>query len=91
MSYTVNGTSCDYVSLANYNSSSAGTLGNPTYMHATDVVGHYVVPNYSAIGYNALTHGGATPSCSGYFNIASAYGANAGNCNTQYMNSSCNQ
>jgi len=91
MSYTVNGTSCDYVSLANYNSSSAGTLGNPTYMHATDVVGHYVVPNYGSIGYNALSHGNTTPSCSGYFNITSAYGANAGDCNTQYINSSCNQ
>ena len=90
MSYTVNGTSCDYVSLENYNSSSAGTLGNPTYMNATDVVGHYVVPSYSAIGYNALTHGSNMPSCSGYFNISSAYGANAANCGTQYINSSCN-
>jgi hypothetical protein len=91
MSYTVNGPSCDYVSLSKYNSSSAGTLGNPTYMKASDVVGHYVVPNYSSIGYNALTHGNTSPSCSGYFSINSAYGPNAANCNTQYMNSPCNQ
>jgi len=91
MSHTSNGNSCDYVSLSKYNSSSAGTLGNPTYMNASDVAGHYVVPSYSAIGYNALTHGATSPSCSGYFNITGAYGANASKCNTQYMNSPCNQ
>jgi hypothetical protein len=92
MSDTVNGSSCSYTNLQNYNSSTAGSLGHPAErsVRATTVSGNYVVPNYSAIGYNALTHG-EQGSCSGYFNITSAYGANANNCNTQYSNSPCNQ
>ena len=90
MSDTVNGASCSYVSLANYNSSAPGSLGSPA-VPTNTVSGVYVVPNYSAIGYNALTHDSSSPSCSGYFNIASAYGAGASQCNTQYHQSPCNQ
>ena len=89
MSDTVHGNSCSYTSLSNYNSSSPGTLGAPAYKAST-VVGSYVVPNYSAIGYGALTHDVA-PSCSGYFNITNAYGANAANCGTTYGISPCNK
>jgi len=88
---TVNGPSCSYVSLANYN----GVQRNPQsvgmpYVPATTVSGVNIVPNYDTIGYNALTHGDA-PSCAGYFSIEGAYGSNAANCNTQYMQRLCNQ
>ncbi len=43
---------------------------------------NYIVPQFHAITYDALTHGLA-PTV-GYFNITSAYGSGAGNCNTQY-------
>ena len=90
MSDTVHGASCSYVNLSNYNSTSAGTLGSPA-VPPTTVSGHYVVPNYSAIGYGALTHDSSMPSCSGYFNIQNAYGANAAQCDTQYSQRPCNQ
>ena len=90
MSESVKGSSCSYVSLSNYNSSSPGTLGSPEANRNT-VTGSYVVPNYSAIGYGALTHDASTPSCSGYFSVTSAYGEGANNCQTQYSNVPCNQ
>jgi len=89
MSETVKGSSCSYVSLSNYNSSSAGTLGSPA-ANPNTVTGTYVVPNYAAIGYGALTHDASSPSCSGYFDIQTAYGANANACDTQYSSSKCN-
>lgn len=49
--------------------------------------GVYIVPQFAAISYDSLTS--AVPSCSGYSNIDSAYGAGAGNCNTQYTTSLC--
>ena len=91
MSDTVNGNSCSYVNLSNYNSSSAGTMGHPDSGSRSTVTGSYVVPNYGAIGYSALTHDSSVPSCSGYFNITSAYGQNADTCNTTYSMSPCNQ
>lgn len=56
----------------------------------TTVAGYYVVPNYSAPGYDTLTHG--APTCGGggpYFSIGKAYGYGAANCNTQYVGSIC--
>jgi hypothetical protein len=88
MADTVNYSSCAYTTLNNYNSSAAGTLGQPA-VPATTTSGHYIVPNYSAIGYSALTHDTNSPSCSGYFNITNAYGASANNCDTQYSQSPC--
>ena len=92
-SNTVNGPSCSYVSLANYNgvppANDRGGMGAP-HVPATTVSGLYVVPEYGTIGYSALTHGEA-PSCAGYFNIESAYGKGAANCNTQYMQRMCNR
>ena len=90
MSDTVHNSSCSYVNLQNYNSQAAGTLGKPAVSrNASAVSGYYVVPNYSAIGYNALTHGQQQPSCSGYFDITSAYGAGASQCDQQYSNRTC--
>ena len=90
MSDTVHNSSCSYVNLQNYNSQYAGTLGKPSVGAAARAVsGYYVVPSYSAIGYNALTHGQEQPSCNGYFNITSAYGAGANDCDQQYGNRSC--
>jgi hypothetical protein len=88
MSDTVHGSSCSYTNLQNYNSSAAGTLGKPA-VPPTTVSGSYVVPNYSAIGYNALTHDAKGPSCTGYFDITTAYGAGAANCDTQYSSRAC--
>ena len=88
-SNTVNGASCSYTNLANYNASAPGTLGQPA-VPASTVIGMQVVPNYAAPGYDTLTHGGAAPSCSGYFTVQSAYGPNAAECNTQYYNRPCN-
>jgi hypothetical protein len=88
MSNTVQGLSCSYVNLSNYNSTSEGSLGSPP-LRAATVSGSYVVPNYAPIRYDALSHGDTQPSCSGYFNIKGAYGANAADCNTEYMTSDC--
>jgi len=79
--------SCSYTNLSNYNVKSPGTLGTPA-VPPSVVSGYYVVPQYGSIGYDALTHG-TGPSCTGYFNITDGYGPNAGNCNTQYMQSPC--
>ena len=88
---TVNGPACAYVSLSNYNGvqRNARSVGMP-YVPATTVSGVQVIPEYSTIGYNALTHGD-NPSCAGYFSIVGAYGKGAENCNTQYMQRMCNQ
>jgi hypothetical protein len=90
MSESVKGSNCSYVSLSNYNSSAPGMLGSPV-QNANTVTGSYVVPNYSAIGYGALTHDASTPSCSGYFSVTNAYGADANTCSTQFNNLPCDQ
>ena len=88
MSYTVHGASCSYANLSTYNSSSDGTLSSPAF-RASANRDSYVIPQYGAVGYNTLTHENSDPSCAGYFNIQSAYGANADDCNTQYGNTDC--
>lgn len=87
----VNSPACCYASLAGYNGAARNprNMGMP-YVPPTTVAGSYVVPAFGTIGYNALTHGD-TPSCAGYFDITSAYGKGAENCNTQYMQRMCNQ
>ena len=45
----------------------------------------YTVPEYRAITTDALTHGGKSNGCGGYFNIMDAYGDDAGNCNVSYI------
>ena len=83
--------SCQYSTLGTYNGTSF--LGNSPPVPATTVSGIYVVPNYSSIGYNALTtpFGNYPPSCSGFRGIISAYGPHASTCNQQYSVRPCNQ
>ena len=85
--HTSNG-ACNFATLSTYNQ-----LGNPAMISNPSIplttgVGYTVVPAYSAIGYDALTHGGHG-SCSGFFNITQAYGSNANNCQTQYIKRLC--
>ena len=85
---SVNGAYSSYVSLGDYNGVRRGGIGHPQ-VSATTVTGTYIVPEYGAIGYNALTFGG--PTHAGYPDITAAYGKSASNCNTQYMSRLCNQ
>jgi hypothetical protein len=79
------GKACTYTNLSNYNSGSTG-MSPP--VPRTTVSGKYIVPAYSAAGYNTLLHNSG-PGCSGYFNIKSAYGKNAGSCSTKYVQRLC--
>ena len=83
----VGASACAYATLSHYNNGSQGLSHIPQIRG--QVNGVYVVPNYSVPGYDALTHN-APPSCSGFFNITSAYGQGANNCNTQYVKKLCN-
>ncbi len=76
------GAPCSYTTLCNYSDSSFGP-GKPR-----PVGGVYVVPTYSAPGYDTLNHNGQG-GCGSYFNINSAYGADAGQCNQAYTTSLC--
>ena len=50
-----------------------------------DYLPHYNVLNQAPINTNALTYGG-TAACAGYPNIMAAYGSEAGNCVSNYIN-----
>ncbi len=80
------GSGYNYAQLGAYN---LGFRGIRPPVPLTSVSGYYVVPAYSAPGYDTLTHG--PPGCNGgnYFNIGQAYGQGAGNCNTKYTGSIC--
>jgi hypothetical protein len=85
------GAGCNYAQLGAYN---LGFRGIRPPVPLTAVSGYYVVPAYSAPGYDTLTHGAAGCGCGSssggnYFNIGQAYGSGAGNCNTKYMGSIC--
>ena len=80
---TSGGAPCSYRSLCGYNQGGAMA---PVPQGA--VVGKYIVPQYNAIGYDALTHG-AGGNCGGYFNINSAYGGGSGKCNQGYVTKLC--
>ena len=82
--------SCSYVSLSGYNGRGKNSMGSP-HVPPTNVTGVYVVPSYGMIGYDALSHGSAGPSCAGYFSITDAYGKGAENCNTQFVQRLANQ
>lgn len=88
---------CEYTTLRNYNNVQCGTLSPPGRVEQpmSHTPGHYVVPNYKPIGYDALTHGhmsngNCNDSAAGFFNITQAYGSGAENCNQQYHQSRCN-
>ena len=74
---------CSYATLCAYNS---GGQMAPMPSNARNVSGSYIVPSYSAPGYDTLSRSG---SCAGYYNINSAYGQNSGTCNQQYLSSLC--
>lgn len=82
---------CNYARLGAY---AAGFRGIRPPVPMTTVAGYYVVPSYSAPGYDTLTHGPPEYGCNGnsggpYFSIGKAYGYGAENCSTQYMGSIC--
>ena len=81
---------CNY-SRVNAYTSSFGGIQPPVPM--TTTTGYYVVPNYSAPGYDTLTHGASEGGCgeaaNGYFQIGRAYGYGANNCSTTYSASLC--
>jgi len=78
---SVNSSPCAYTQLGSY-------LGSNSPHHAP-VSGTYLVPQWGAIGYDALTHGGTAGSCNSYFNINHAYGNGSGNCHTKYTRRLC--
>ena len=80
------GAGCNYAQLGAYN---LGFRGIRPPVPLTSVSGYYVVPAYSAPGYDTLTHGGG--SGGNYFSIGQAYGQGSGSgfCNTKYMGSIC--
>jgi hypothetical protein len=80
------GAGYNYAQLGSYN---LGFKGIHPPVPLTSVSGYYVVPAYSAPGYDTLTHGPPGSSGGNYFSIGKAYGSDAGNCNTQYMGSIC--
>ena len=49
---------------------------------SANYVPHYNVPNYAPINTNSLTYGG---NCAGYPNILQAYGSDAGNCVSNFI------
>lgn len=91
---SVNGTdsTCkyNYARLGTYNS---GFRGIRPPIPTTTVAGYYIVPSYSAPGYDALTHG--QPSCGNessgapYFQIGRAYGNDSDKCSTKYYANLC--
>lgn len=78
------GNGCSYSKLGNYNGPSSSSLGVPT--PRGTVSGTYVVPVYSAIGYNSLVHSSST--CGNHTTIDKAYGSST--CNQQYVKKLCN-
>ena len=78
---SVNSSPCAYTQLGSY-------LGSNSHHHGP-VHGTYLTPEWGAIGYDALTHGGAAGSCNSYFNINHAYGNGSGNCHTKYTRRLC--
>ena len=89
-----NAGSSQYVSLGAYNGNQCMRGIRPP-VPTTNVSGIYIVPAYSAPGYDTLQHGSGgddgcgSSSSSTYFTIGRAYGYGAGSCNTQYMASIC--
>lgn len=80
----VNKASCAYNTLGKYR----GANSTMPPIKAGVTSGVYLTPNYSAIGYDALTHGNRS-GCDQYFSITNAYGKQAGNCHTTYTRRLC--
>ena len=76
--------SCSYNTLRTYN----GCSSTMPKLNPGQASGVYLTPNYSSIGYDALTHGGSG-GCGSYFDIKAAYGKGAGSCKTSYTQRLC--
>ncbi len=74
---------CNYTKLQSYNT--PYQMGVP--FQGKVVTGRMIVPTWNAVGYDSLTS--QVSNCSGYNDISSAYGADAGNCQTTYTTSLC--
>lgn len=82
---TVQGASCAYARLNNYNQGVPGT--NPP-VPATTTSGFYVVPTWNyRPPYDTLVKGS---NCGGYATIISGYGKHAEKCKPKYAKKSCN-
>jgi hypothetical protein len=80
----VNAAGCSYAQLLNYN---AGSPGMSPPVPPTTVSGYQIVPTWAyPPEYDTLIKGN---NCSGFATIISAYGENADNCNTQFVQQSC--
>jgi hypothetical protein len=80
------GGGCNYARLGAY---TGGFRGIRPPVPTTTVAGYYVVPSYSAPGYDTLQHGSSQLSSGPYFSIGRAYGYGADACSTNYMGSIC--
>jgi hypothetical protein len=96
MSEVNSSSACNYTTLGHYNAVNAGTMEHARASQSGHSVGPggtrqgvYVVPVWGAPGYDTLTHGFKAPTCSGHFNISQAYGGNAANCNTRFVERLC--
>lgn len=83
VNYSAGSSSCSYAPLGQYTADYQ--MGVPFQGKVSS--GQYIVPTWGAIGYDSLTS--KVPSCSGYYDVNSAYGADAGNCQTTYRTSLC--
>jgi len=81
--YSAGSSACSYAPLGQYTGDYS--MGVPFQGKVSS--GLYIVPTWGAIGYDALTN--KVPNCSGYYDVNSAYGADAGNCQTTYRTSLC--
>jgi hypothetical protein len=83
------GSACSFATLNTYNHGMKNGLMNqvPAPMNSLQTSGVYIVPNYTAPGYDTLTKGGS--SCSGFLNITDAYGKNAQKCSQKYLKKIC--
>lgn len=97
MSEVNSSSACNYTTLGHYNAVNAGTMeharasasGHRGLGPGGERAGVYVVPVWGAPGYDTLTHGNQVATCSGHFTISQAYGANATNCHTRFVERLC--
>ena len=77
---------CSYTNLSTYNNGAQGMASAPAMSAAAREL---IVPTFGGVaGYNTVS-GRGVPTCSGYANLQSAYGNNAGGCSSQYVSKLC--
>ena len=72
---TVSSNGCAYATLDSYNQNYWGRAGivGPPVMSQGQSMETVVIPSYGGIGYNTLAYNQNNLSCSGYYNVKSAY------------------